>query len=62
MIVAMTVVVMLVVKVSDWLGGGGGGSTTPGECIVPANAETVSVRVRATTAPVRLNLVTSGAS
>lgn len=61
MIVAMTVVVMVVVKVSDWLGGGGG-STAPGECIIPANAETVSVRVRATTAPVRRNLFTSGAS
>ena len=30
MIVVMTVVVMLFVKVNDWLGGGGG-STTPGE-------------------------------
>ena len=61
MIVVMTVVVMLFVKVSDWLGGGGG-STTPGECIVPANEETASIRVRATAAPVRLNVFTCGAS
>ena len=62
MIVRMTVAVMLVVDGDDAPGGGGGGSTTPGECIVPANAETVSVRIRATTTPDRLNLFTCGAS
>ena len=62
MIVTTTVVVMLVVNVDIALGGGGGGSTTPGECIVPANAATASVSVRATTAPVRLNFFTCGAS
>ena len=38
------------------LGGGGGGSTTPGECMIPANAETVSVRLSATAAQLRRNL------
>ena len=40
----------------DTLGGGGGGSATPGECIIPANAETVSIRISATAAQLRLNL------
>ena len=66
MIVRMIIVVMSVdvgvdVDVSS-LGGGGGGDAAPGECIIPANAETVSVRLRATTAPVRRSLFTCGAS
>jgi len=61
MMVTITVVVMLVVKIDNSLGGGGG-STAPGECIIPANAGTVSVRVRASTVPIRLNLFTCGAS
>jgi hypothetical protein len=53
MSVRITVVVMLVVEV-DALGGGGcGGSATPGECIVPAKAETASARLRVTTTHVR---------
>jgi hypothetical protein len=59
MIVRITVVVMSVVVVDDSsLGGGGGGSAAPGECNVPASAEIESVKVRATTAPVRSNLFT----
>lgn len=56
-VVAMSVVVV----VDSWLGGGGG-SALPGECIIPANADTVRVRLRATTAPVRRSLFTCGAS
>jgi hypothetical protein len=55
MIVRITVVAMLVVEV-DALGGGGG-STAPGECNIPANTETVSVRLSATIALVRRNLL-----
>jgi hypothetical protein len=36
--------------------GGGGGSLLPGECIMPAKAEAVSVRLSATTAQLRRNL------
>ena len=54
MSVTTTVVMMSGVNVDIALGGGGGGSTTPGECITPANAETVSVRIRTTTEHVRL--------
>ena len=43
-------------------GVGGGGSALPGECNTPAKAETVRVRLRATTAPVRRSLFTCGAS
>ena len=63
MFVRMIVVVRSVgggVDVSP--GGGGGGSALPGECIIPANAETVSVRLRATTAPVLRSFFTCGAS
>src|SRR6185369_6491088 len=52
-IVRITSVVMLVVIDSF---GGGGGSAAPGECIIPANAETVSVRLSATAAQLRLSL------
>ena len=62
MIVRITVAAMLVVEVDALDGGGGGGSATPGECMVPANAETASVRLRATTAHVRCNWFTCGAS
>ena len=62
MIVRITVVVTLVVEVVVWLGGGGG-SVLPGECIIPANAETVSATVRIDTAHVRHNLfICCGAS
>jgi hypothetical protein len=54
MIVRITVVVM-VVEV-DAGGGGGGGSALPGECIIPPNAETVSVRISAIAAQLRRNL------
>lgn len=54
MIVRLAVVVMLV---EDDALGGGGGSTTPGECIIPANAETVNVRLRPTAAQLRRNLL-----
>ena len=59
-IVKITVVVMEVdIDVDVSLGGGGGGGdTTPGECIVPANAGTASVMLRLTTAHVRRNLFT----
>jgi hypothetical protein len=46
----------LYVDVSSLAGGGGGGSTAPGECIIPANADTVSVRLSATAAQLRRNL------
>jgi len=54
----MAVVVKLLVEVDDVsLGGGGGGSdTTPVECIIPPNADTASVRIRATIRPIRRNL------
>lgn len=55
---SITVVVMLVEVDACSLGGGGGGSTTPGECIVPANAETVTIKLRATVALIRRNLFT----
>lgn len=59
MIVRMIGAVMLVVVDVDVSSlGGGGGSTTPGECIVPANTETVSVKLRAATAPIWRNLRT----
>ena len=58
-IVKITVVVIEVdIAVDVSLGGGGGGDTTPGECIVPANAGTASVMLRLTTAHVRRNLFT----
>ena len=53
-IVRITSVVMLIVEVDSL--GGGGGSTAPGECIIPANAETVSVRLSATAAQLRRSL------
>jgi hypothetical protein len=53
-IVRITSVVMLIVEVDSL--GGGGGSTAPGECIIPANAVTVSVRLSATAAQLRRNL------
>ena len=34
--------------------GGGGGSVAPGECIIPADAETASVTLSAITAKIRL--------
>jgi len=43
-------------------GGGGGGSALPGECNIPANTETVRVKLRATTAPILRSLFTCGAS
>jgi hypothetical protein len=46
----------MLVEVDVCSGGGGGGSTTPGECMTPANADTASDRLRATTALVRRNL------
>ena len=53
-IVTIRVVVTLDVEVDVCsLGAGGGGVAAPGECIIPANAETVSVRVSAMTAPLR---------
>lgn len=59
MIVRMIVAVMLVVVDVDVSSlGGGGGSTAPGECIVPANTEIVSVKLRAATAPIRRKLRT----
>ena len=42
--------------------GVGDGDATPGECMVPANADTARVRLRAKTAPVWRNLFTCGAS
>jgi hypothetical protein len=54
-IVRITVVVMLVEDV--WVGGGGG-AATPGESIVPANAETASAVVRIATELTRRNVVT----
>ena len=54
MIVRITVVVMLAVEVDSL--GGGGGSAAPGECSIPANAETVSVRLSATIMLARRNL------
>ena len=56
-------VVEVVVEVdSPWLGGRGG-DATPGECIVPANVEKASARLKAMTAPVRRNLfIICGAS
>ena len=54
---------MLLSEVDDSsLGGGGGGGVLPGECIVPANTETASVKLRTTTALVRRNVFTFGAS
>ena len=59
MIVRMIVAVMLVVVDVDVSSlGGGGGSTAPGEWIIPANAETVSVKLRAAIAPIWRNLRT----
>jgi hypothetical protein len=43
-------------------GGGGGGSALPGECNIPANTETVRVKLRATTVPILRSLFTCGAS
>ena len=54
MAVVVISIVVVVVDVSS--GGGGGGSATPGECIIPANAETVSIRLSATAAQLRRNL------
>jgi hypothetical protein len=54
-IVRIKVVVTLVVEVEVCSLGGGGGSTAPGECTIPANAETANVRLKATTALVRRN-------
>ena len=52
----VTLVVEIVVEVDVASLGGGGGSAAPGECMIPANAETASVILRATTAPVRRNV------
>ena len=38
--------------------GGGGGDTTPGESIIPANAEAESAAIRIATAHDRRNLLT----
>jgi hypothetical protein len=43
--------------VEVWLGGGGG-DATPGESIVPANAEAASAIVRIDTAHIRRNFFT----
>ena len=48
----------MLVEVEDvWLGGGGG-ATTPGESIIPANAEVKSAALRIVTAQVRRSLLT----
>src|ERR1051325_11415397 len=57
-VVAISVVVVVDVGSCSSFGGGGVGSSLPGECMIPAKAETASVRLRATTAPVRRNLFT----
>ena len=48
----------MLVEVDDVSLGGGGGDTTPGESIVPANAETANDIVRIATAQIRCNLFT----
>jgi hypothetical protein len=48
----------MLVEVEDVWVGGGGGAATPGESIIPANAETASVTVRSATALARRNVVT----
>ena len=48
----------MVTEVDDVPLGGGAGAATPGESIVPANAETVSATVRVATALARRNFFT----
>lgn len=62
MIVRIIVVVRSVDVDVDVSLGGGGGDAAPGECIVPANAETANAMLSTAMVHVRRRLFTLGAS